>query len=176
MHTTSDVGVANLGAEVDEIDCGSGCGNDSWEGYVDGGEEHDQLLMAREEEQERPGILPLHIERSRMAQCDAQQHALINDEKQKRKLQELEERRVRMRTAMASDDELDVVRNEWWSMFREDRDVGGSQGYKEMIDPEWQMIMEECERECMGKEDKRCERECMGTTLKWGARVLRDPS
>ena len=107
MHTTSDVGVANPGTGVDEIDCGSGCGNDSWEGYVDGGEENDQLLMAREEEQERLGILPLHIERSRMAQCDAQQHALINDEKQKRKLQELEERRVRMRTAMASDDELD---------------------------------------------------------------------
>ena len=49
----------------------------SWEGYVDGGEENDQLLMAREEEQEGLGILPLHIERSRMAQCDAQQHALI---------------------------------------------------------------------------------------------------
>ena len=63
-----------------------------------------------------------------MAQCDAQQHALIDDEKQKRKLQELEERRVRMRTAMASYDELDVARNEWWSMFCEDRDVGGSQG------------------------------------------------
>ena len=52
MHTTPDVGVANPGAGVDEIDCGSGCGNDSWEGYVDGGEENDQLLMAREDEQE----------------------------------------------------------------------------------------------------------------------------
>ena len=158
MHDTAE---AVVGSESGE--------GDGWDGLVDGGEENDQLLMVREEEQlRRHGILPLYMERSMMGQEDHHQ-AIIKQREEKRKLQELEERRVRMRIAVERYDELDVVRKEWWDMFCEDRDVGGSHEETKADDTQWQIIMEECERWCMGLEDKRYAR-------KWRARVLRAPT
>ena len=93
--------------------------DDSWEGFVDGAEENDRILMAIEEEQEEHGVWPLHFERSRMAQANRKRGCSPNHE----------ERIVRTRMAMhcEDEDEADILRREWWDMFCEDKDVGGGE-------------------------------------------------